>query len=542
MKAFSPFKIQTGVVALSIALIVPETGTSQITIEGGLLNGRAKPYCHSLLDKIEAAHKEFKNACTASRVPKSVCDDPTTLPNCVEKREELDEFLMGEDGEDRSHYEDCEKLKDFIQAGCTAFLPDADEARRDYSEYRRELRDLQRERDRAKKDADEKRKDMQDQLYKLDEDAFKEDKEWQERRRELNDEIQKEISQVESQKTQAWADTRRKLDEIEVAYMDYQRKVRELQTNIGVMNAQWEIQCRVVADAEAKQTEKEFEARLQAENQIVKNYSFSTAARKLKNEMKKKRRKVTSKYNEVFARCMKGEINPGAEIRARILQAEVQTANETADANNRVARLERLKKESIESLQALIKSLEEQKAQRVMSLQQSIAELDRNHQVRSNQIAMQKMQLMAEMQTQLANASKEMGNISEQLEDFRRERIRKSALAKCNLPGREEKAEARKGFNNLTGAFEALQSFCSGYKQSDCAGAPVDENSSGKLGYPPVCRKFDQVSTSRASGSVITPPRTTSSTTSTSGSTSSQTIIYGDSEPTLPKSGTNLAQ
>lgn len=502
MRAIQLFKTQTGVITIFIALLVPTVGSTSTDaakdanalIVEKLFGGGGSNYCLSKKKEIESSYKEFREACSASGVPENACLDPGTLPKCVEMKEELDDFLSGGyDDDDTTNQADCDKLKDFIRAGCKGFLDDTEQARRVYSEYRRELKDLQKERDRAKKEADEKRKEMQDQLNKLDDDAFKEDKEWQETRRELNDEIQKEIAQAESEKTEAWARARQKLDEMEVAYMDLQKHIRRLQTSIGVMNAQWAIQCRLTADAEAKLAEKEFEARLAEERKIVKNYSFSTAARKLKNELKKKRRKITNRYNEVYARCIRGEIEPGANIRAKITEAEVQVANETIDANNRVQRLERLKKETAENLQSIITSLENQKAQRVASLQQAINELDRNHHVRSNQIALQKMQLTNELQIQKANADKEMGNIAEQIEDFRRERLRQSAIAKCNLPGKEEKDEARKAFHKIKGLFDLLKSACTDYVDSNCPNLPIptkDSNFAGKLGPSAVCQEF----------------------------------------------------
>lgn len=553
MRAISPFKNKTGVIAIFIALFVSASGSSASASLDEMLEeylkkskGSGLTLCQSLEKDIDTANKEFREACAASKVPKDVCNNPKTLPKCTEKKAELEDFL---EGEDASSYEDCEKLKAFIEDGCTGFLPDTDEAGRVYKEYRRELKDLQRERDKAKKEADEKRKEMLDQLNKLDDDAFKEDKEWQETRRELNDEIQKEIAEVESEKTKAWADARKKADEIEVAYMDLQKKIRHLQTSIGVMNAQWGIQCRLAADAAAKQAEAEFEARLEAENKLVKNYSFSTAARKLKNELKKKRRKITNKYNEVYARCMRGEIAPGAEIRAKLTEMEVQVANETIDANNRVKRMERLQRESAESLQALLTSLENQKNQRVMSLQQAINELDRNHQVRSNQIAMQKMQLNAEMSNQMANANKEMGTIAEQIEDFRRESLGKSAIAKCNriLPGKEEKTEARKSFDKLEGLFDNLKSKCKSFENKRCEDEPIrkDDPNSPKLGFPVVCKDFleaiERTSSGRSSVSSSTTSTRTTSTPRTSsppsaGTDSDEPMIYAD--PKSPNDST----
>lgn len=499
MRAITLLKTHTGVITLFIALITPNLGFADKSdnkfelVVGTPKSGEGHP-CSSIDSSVEAANKEFLEACSASKVPRETCYNPDTIPKCVELKEELDDYLMGGGGDDddRSHHHDCDELKRFVRAGCTGFLDNAEEARRDYAEYRRELKDLERDRDRAKKEADEKRKEMQDQLNKLDDDAFKEDKEWQETRRELNDEIQKEIAKAEASKTEAWADTRKKLDEIEVAYMDLQKHIRRLQSSIGVMNAQWGIQCRLAADAAAKEAENEFKARLAEENRIVKNYSFATAARKLQNEMKKKRRKITNRYNEVYARCMRGEIEPGAGIRAKITEMEVQVANETVDANNRVARMERLKKETAETLQSILTSIETQKAQRVASLQQAINELDRNHQVRSNQIAMQKMQLMNEMQIQLSNANKEMGNIADQIEEFRRERIRKSAIAKCSLPGKEEKNEALKAYNKLPSTFSTLKSACERFNTYNCSSVPIDKDRPelGTYQLPPICRDF----------------------------------------------------
>lgn len=495
MKVSSLFKFKTVVAAvLSIQLTIPLAAFSneseakkESTVEcpmnlkkedGTCLlapNEGGGNSCGKLRSKLTEAVAKFKEACNKTGISdKSKCNEPDTIIQCAQAKKKLNKRISNDDGEERVGSEYCDDIDQFVEQGCAGFLQDPKDASTSVREYKNELRHLQRDRDKAKKDADEKRQKLQDELNKLDEDAANADKEWQEKRQELAQRIQEETSRAEEGKTAANADTVKKMDEIDVEYIKLRDQIRRRSSNIAVMNATWSIQCRATAVAAERVAEEEFDRRMAEENKIIKNYAFTRAPRKLKNALKQRRRAVVSKYNETYTRCMNGEINPGAETRAKIIAAQTDQVDSGSLAQEQAQRLEKIKRESLESLQARLQSLETQKQQAILNITNQINALDQNQQINGNRLQQRKMLATQNLQTQMANADKELKNLDEEMVEFRRESLARSAWAQCSdrLPSADIMKSSREGHQALAPTHSTVVDLCEQLNKCNASDLP----------------------------------------------------------------------
>ena len=483
------FTVRTGVLILFVSAVslgstrfargADETDSAKKLLEGiEKLNKektKSDDQCFELNKTIVEAAKEFSNACEMAGLSSANCavdeemctNDKSRVTGLLRPKRDSD--LKGDKLDPKS----CDEIIKYIDKGCGHWLnlPKEKNNEQERKELRTRVKELREKGDKLGKEGRKDVRDLEEQLRNSDKDAAKADEDRQKQKRDISEKMQEIMKNADAEKTRGMAELRKKMDEIDVEYIKMKDKHRRLESAVLMVQASKQIDCRAAADAEARVYEADLDKRIAEEAKQIRRWSLSTSSGKKFRETKEKRRLIVNRYNLTFSSCISGRSPQGAAIQKKIMETEQERINTLETANNQAARLEKLRQESMTSLQELQNTIETTKATTLMQQQQRINEIDTAAQRDMMQRWTDKAQVQNRLNETLKDNRKEIENNEELLEDANENLATASGLASCNIP-EERIADLRKGRNTLKGARLARDLYCSQYNGM-CAGKPA---------------------------------------------------------------------
>lgn len=401
-------------------------------------------FCHGLKGKSERTCKE-------------------EAVNCMRLARSAQMKLTGEDAEpSESSSEDCEEIRK-VQEKCPGFLTVSPEnAQKNKSDIRKIRDDLRKDRADDRKDQLDRQKQQQDDLNKMDDDAQKNDQEYRKSRKDLTDKLQKDLADIDDAKLTSMKKAQEDYDKIDVEYIKFRDELRRKTSTANDIELAWNTECRTAADDVAMKVEEQIDKRMLEEDLQGRNYQQGSLAGKTNRRLKYKRAFITNKYNEYLDKCLKGVTKPGSDIKLKLSQVKNDVRDSQAGANDRAARLEKLRQQIIENLNQLKQSLDSKTQMLVQQSQEAMRMLDQDHQMEVNRLAQRKQQLMQQMMMQNYQQAQGQQELQQRFRDLQRDEVEASALYRClRQEDKEEAAEARKTAKEASEALRFFQSRCS---------------------------------------------------------------------------------
>jgi hypothetical protein len=254
----------------------------------------------------------------------------------------------------------------------------------------------------AQTDATQKQNDAAKQMVDL-------RKQYRDERQKITEEEEKAMSEAQKSKLEGVKQAQQAYDEIDTAYITMRDELRKLADTVSNGDLTWKVQCRATALTKSKEVQAEMDKRMAAEDAAVNQINnqatglFGLRYRRIT----KKRKRIADEYNETLVRCLKGELNPGAEMKIKLDQARLEYASKEKLAQDKAAQLENRRKNLQAQLEALQKSVDEQLQKTATRLKQQLANAEEDF--NQNMQLLQQQQAAAQQtaqQSQAANLKK----------------------------------------------------------------------------------------------------------------------------------------
>lgn len=444
MSAKGLFKFRTVVayllvispVLIAAFLIFSDTVAQAESGSGITIAQPIKGECREQREAASKAYDQFLGACING-------ENQSEAKKCINealKCREMEKELGSSTSDEGSGEDDCNAI---ASKGCPDLAGSSEELKADKKEAKENRKDLQKQRDDAQKESQDKQNKAQEDANKADDDALKADQEYRKQRKELTDKLQEQLAKIDQQKAEAIKQAQKSYDEVDMEYIKIRNDLRRGQSDMTNMDLSWTVQCRNAANAKAQDEEKKLDARMAEEDAMIRNYQLSSSAGKLKRALKKKRDKIVLSFNEYLARCLKGDVDPGSQIKLQLDSKKNKVRDDQSEANDRSARLEKLRLQILQNLQQAQQSMDKQTQMITQQTQEAIQMLDQDHQMNANRAQQKKMQAMQNAMQQQMTQGQNQKRIDDDLADAKESELNASARAKCNPLNKETRDDIK---------------------------------------------------------------------------------------------------
>jgi len=390
------------------------------------------------------------------------------LEPCTDKKTTTKKHLLASDDPDLGDTgtADCEEIRRFNEQCPGAVSVTPEDAARNRKEIRGLRDDLRKERQEGRKNDAEKLKQNQDEANKIMDEASKNDQDWAKQRKELNDKLRENLKQIDADSMKMIKDMQSQLDQIDMEYIKYRDALRRKISVANDTELAWNTQCRAAANEVASQAEAELNKRMETEALIPRNFRANSLAGKMRRDLKIKRQRIVNKYNETLAKCLRGDAEPGASMKLKLSQVKNDVRDSTAEANDKAARLEKLRQQIATNVNSMAKTLSDERQQAIQSNQQDLTLLDQAHNANQQRLQQRQQQMYQNQWRDSLEQMQAQRELNDRLNDMMGEEAFASAEYKCyDKLSKEDAAEMRsKRAGALKGLF-LLQTFC--VKKSD---------------------------------------------------------------------------
>lgn len=472
-----------------------------------------KQGCQNLLANVEQAFSDINAACigmneSAERLKQCIHDN---IVVCVEEaRKAGNNFVFPEDDEsDDSGGDRCKHIIDVsrkCEGGIYSVTPE--EIAKNRKEVRGLRDDLRKEKQEARKNDMDNMKQNQDETNKIMDEENKNDQDWQKQRKELNDKLREMLKGIDADSMKTIKDMQDKLDQIDMEYIKYRDALRRKISMANDTELAWNTQCRAAANEVANQAEAELNKRIEAQMLVARNFRANTLAGKQRRDLKIKRRRITNKYNETLAKCLRGDAEPGASMKLKLSQMKNDVRDSQAEANDKAARLDKLRQQIENNVNTMAQTLNAERQQAIQSNQQDLALLDQAHNSNMQRLQQRKQQMWQNQWLDSVQRTQNQNELNQRFKDLSDDEAALTAEYKCwrkmskeqTQSSLEQLAKARSAYGRMTTncrydaktkkyVFQSLQCSASPAKANEycgilgeAAGGPADSSSSGGSG------------------------------------------------------------
>jgi hypothetical protein len=339
------------------------------------------------------------------------------------------------------------------------------------------LRDARRDNLDAQKEMTETQKDFRKSITDLQKRARDGEKEIRDRQQQATDDLKKAMQELDASKMKALEDSRKKYDEIDVEYIKMRDKVRRDVSKVADLKIKHQVDCRNEAERKYRESEALLLKRLQEENSITKNQSFSSAAGYYNRQKRKKRKELSMNYTGFFNDCLAGTSPAGSAALAAIASIEREKADNEKQMIDMAARLEKLRLEQIDRLKQIEQMVEEQKQALVKQVEQRMQNLQQDYQ-RAMQENMQEYQnAVQDFQSRMGLAQSRLQNAGQELNSANLERMTSHTRVQCAQTSggsiSSSSGDRRlQNYEEIRAAIPAARAACVALRTSGCIGAP----------------------------------------------------------------------
>ena len=453
--------------ALSFA--IPEYGFAQPTNPQGLtINNTTSNSCQD----------EVKNYNEGVGLIAGYCSDKTAagcqemIKSCESKKSSSASASWASDSED----DDCEGVRDLARE-CPALVGNITkkELREDRKDSEKNLKELQKERTELQTQQFEKQKQARDDLMQMDEKALQADRDYRDQRKKLMDEMQAQLAGAEDAKLKGLKEAQESYDKLDQEYINMRRDLRQAQTKMSLLESQWKVECRGEANTMSLKAEEELDKRFAAEDAQRRNLQGRSLAGKKNRRKKKKRTKIVNLFNEYLSRCMRGEVAPGGARKLELEGARENLANSQMEANDRAARLEKLRTQIQQSLDQLGQSMDKRVAQIAQQTQEALRNLDMDKMMDKQKFEQRKQQAMADMVQAQGLQQAQQKAIDDQIRTAKEDRTIANNRAKnCGVPSGVDGSSEKSNYDNARKGVQMIKSACAAW--SDCAAGAKEDS------------------------------------------------------------------
>lgn len=457
--------IQTWAV-FSVIIFVCSNALAQTT--GSITDEAIKSYyggCSSIRSEISEATAAIGAFCGIESAMEN-----SKLKQCVEERlmkcgdEAISakESLLAPDPEEMERDPDlCGQIEEFNQKCPGAITITPEENAKNRKEIRSLRDDLRKERQEARKNDSDKLKQNQDEANKIMDEANKNDQDWAKQRKELGDKLRDILKQISADSMKMIQDMQKRLDDIDQEYIGYRNALRRKISVANDTELAWNTQCRAAANDAASAAEAELNKRMEAEALIVRNYRGNSLAGKMRRDLKIKRQRIINRYNEVLAKCLRGDTEPGSTAKLKLSQAKNDVRDSTAEANDKAARLEKLRQQITNNVNTVAQTLSDERQQAIQSNQQDMQLLDQAHLANQQRLQQRQQQMFQNQWRDSLEQMQGQKELNDRLNDLMGDEALASGEYMCHRKmSKERAAELNTTRSKAITGFFRIRQYC----------------------------------------------------------------------------------